>query len=166
MKPRIDLSQNGRFTIWESSFWNEDDKQGLAVLTSGPRGEKLQVVYELRPTTSNFHYLFAAAIDNRVVTALVNLSNSESQPLGYTVKIEKIDALYTEQVQGNPVPKVRLTPVFQCQVRDPKEIDSVYNSSVEGFQQVFLDLMKACAEKATTPAAQQKLGWGIPRRSA
>lgn len=165
MKPRIDLSQQGRFTIWESSFWNEDNKQGLAVLTSGPRGEKLQVVYELRPTTSNFHYLFAAAIDNRVATVLVNLSNTEGQPQGYTFKLEKIESLYTEQIQGNPVARARLMSIFQCQVRDPKELDAVYNDSVEGFHQVFLDLMKACAEKATTPALQQKLGWGLPRRS-
>jgi hypothetical protein len=169
MKPRIELSDKGNPTIWESGSWQKPQGIGRGCLVAGPEGEKLQVIFDKNPQTANFQYLFFANPTQVIATAFVR--DVPPGQLKYDLTLCRLKALTTDIVQGEGVLKAEFDTLWTLKQIVPKAtqvhqlVEASYLPSRLGYKEVYKELILAAVEKATTPASRQKLFWGTPRNS-
>lgn len=173
MKPRIDISAQNNFTIWESGKWNRASAVGRSTLIAGPDGEKLQVIFDrcseedpMKPRNSNFHFLFFANLGQVVATAFIRKATATEQ-FYYELDLSRITALRTEPVQGISVARASMENLFSLTEMGAAAFEPMlrraYNNSQTGYKEAYYDLIIQAVRKAMTPSADQTLFWGIPR---
>jgi hypothetical protein len=165
MKPRIDITAQNSFAIWESGCWRDKERIGRATLVCGPSGEKLDVIFDNNPATATFHYLFFAEIGQVIATAFIReVGQSKYQ---YDLALKRIDALTIEPIQGNPVARAKTEFLWKLkQMGGPNAgtlIHESYKPDRMGFNEDYLLLIKTAVQKAFTAQEEQKLFWGTPR---
>jgi hypothetical protein len=169
MKPRIELSDKGNPTIWESGSWQKPQGIGRGCLIAGPEGEKLQVIFDKNPQTANFQYLFFANPNQVIATAFVK--DVPPNQIKYDLTLSRIKALTSDIVQGESVLKAELETLWTLKQIVPKTtqvhqlVEASYLPSRIGYKNVYKEIMLAAVEKAMTPSAHQKLFWGTPRNA-
>jgi hypothetical protein len=169
MKPRIELSDKGNPTIWESGSWQKPTGIGRGCLIAGPNGEKLQVIFDKNPQTANFQFLFFANPEQVIATAFVR--DVPPNQMKYDLTLSRIKALTSDIVQGESVLKAELETLWTLKQIVPKHtqvhqlIESSYLPNRIGYKDVYKDLILAAVDKAMTPSTRQKLFWGIPRNT-
>ncbi len=169
MKPRIELSDKGNATIWESGSWLESQHTGRGCLVAGPEGEPLQVIYDKNPQTANFQFLFFANPNQVVATAFVRTMPGGQKK--YDLTLSRIKALTTDLVQGEPVLRTDLDTLWTLKQIIPanadihRYIEKSYEPTRLGYKSIYKDLIFAAVDKATTPGDKQRLFWGTPRNT-
>lgn len=169
MKPRIELSDKGNATIWESGSWQANQGIGRGCLIAGPEGEHLQVIFDKNPQTANFQYLFFASPNQVVATAFVR----KVQPgqTKYDLTLSRLKALTTDIVQGEGVLRAdletlwTLKQIVSSSMQVHHLVEASYLPDRVGYKDVYKELILAAVEKATTPGTGQRLFWGTPRNT-
>lgn len=167
MKPRIDISNQNSFTIWESGAWNEKKNIGRSTLIAGPNGEQLQVIYDSSPVRSNFHFLFFAGASQVVATAFVRKKSNDL--FEYDLSLSRINSLSTETIQGSPVARANMDVLWLLKEAGPKQFDAMiersYNKERIGYKETYHTIITQAVMKALTKPEEQKLFWGTPRET-
>lgn len=167
MKPRIELSDKGNPTVWESGSWQSSAGIGRGCLIAGPEGEKLKVIFDKNPQTANFQFLFFANPNQVIATAFVR-----DVPPGqtkYDLTLSRIKALTSDIVQGESVLKAELETLWTLKQIVSKNtqvhqlVEASYLPNRIGYKDVYKELILAAVDKAMTPSTRQKLFWGVPR---
>lgn len=169
MKPRIELSDKGNATIWESGSWQPSQGIGRGCLVAGPEGEALQVIFDKNPATANFQFLFFANPNQVIATAFVR----EVIPgqTKYDLVLSRLKALETDYVQGEPTLRPELETLWSLKQIVPRTtqvhqlVEASYRGDRIGYKEVYKELILAAVEKATTPGTGQRLFWGTPRNT-
>lgn len=165
MRPMLDISAKNSFTVWESGRWNEDKGYGSSILVAGPDSEPLPVIFEREPTQNVPHCLFYANVGCILAGSYVKHVPDQNRWL-FTLEMVKIESLYTQQVQGHPVPRITDTVLYtkRVLVLDPNDTFEL----LKGFEQPqslphSRELMELAIQKSLLPAAEQRMFYGVAR---
>lgn len=165
MKPRIDISAKQKFTIWESGNWNARERIGRSTLVCGPKGEKMQVIFDTNPAQYVFQYLFFADLDQVVVSVFIRSRAKDTYY--YDIDLSKITSLTTQQIQGHAVARASMESLFKLKKTGEPDFEAMLNASYSedriGYNTAYRDLMREAIAKALTPPEGQRLFWGTPR---
>lgn len=168
MKPILDISTKGSFTVWESCVWREAFSS--SVLVAGPDTSKLNVIYDKDPTRSSTHSLFYANVNNVLAGCFISKRDSRRSLDSVRVELMRIEGLTTKLVQDQNVPNAALVPIFLASV--PMIVEYDKEPDFKTLLKTWSDrpslpnareLMENAIRKAMTPPEQQKLFWGVPR---
>lgn len=169
MKPRIELSDKGNATIWESGSWQASQGIGRGCLIAGPEGEPLQVIFDKNPQTANFQFLFFASPNQVIATAFVRTVHPGQ--IKYDLTLSRLKALTSDIVQGESVLRADLETLWTLKQIVPKTtqvhqmVEASYLPARLGYKDAYKELILAAVEKAITPGTGQKLFWGLPRNT-
>jgi hypothetical protein len=169
MKPRIELSDKGNATIWESGSWQPSQGIGRGCLIAGPEGEPLQVIFDKNPQTANFQYLFFANPNQVIATAFVRRVHPDQTK--YDLTLSRLKALTSDIVQGESVLRPELETLWTLKQIVPKTtqvhhlVEASYVPDRLGYKETYKELVLAAVEKASTPGSGQRLFWGVPRNT-
>jgi hypothetical protein len=169
MQPRIDISRNNRFTIWEGGGWAEKKGFGTGMIIAGHDGNKLQVVFDVNPTQNVHQCCFFAEIGQVVCEAFVKPADQviDGKNLMVSIELVTIKSLSTRLVQGKAKAKAEFETkwVYRAQARASSAIElaEAYKVDNEFFKPELYNLIKLAIEKALTPPEQQRVFWAIPR---
>jgi hypothetical protein len=163
----VEQTQSLSYAMWEEGGLNPLVGNGYATLVAGPNGEKLKVIYDKNPQKNRAHNLYVLDIGHLVSKARIR--HLSDKTVGVDLHLLKVDMLYSENVQGHPVPKARVTPIWSMKTVAPHDdVDRVlkeYNSDTLGYAPEVKELLAATLTKAMTPFEEQKMFWGIPRNA-
>lgn len=165
MTPRIDISAQNSFTIWESGSWDSSKKLGRSTLVADIEGEKLNVIFDTNVTNSNFHFLFFANIGQVIATAFIR--QRKENEFQFDLELRRIESIATVPIQGNPVARANMTSLWMAKSVGPRDayqmVSSAYTPDRIGYRKPYRDLVLCAIEKAFTKSDDQHLFWGIPR---
>lgn len=172
MQPRIDLSKNSRFTIWEAGGWNESKGFGSGLVVAGPNGEKLPVIYDINPRANLHQCCFVAEVGQVLVEAYIKKADTpiDGRDLIVSLEIARIESITTQLVQGNAQPKVNLKTLWvhraMATAKTAEAISDDYAADADFYKEEFHDLLELVIEKALTKPNSQRIFWGIPRATS
>lgn len=167
MNLHIELTNSKNFAAWEGGAFNPQLHRGDTVLLAGPDGEKLNVIFNSDVTKRLKHALYVLETGHLVAEAHINRTRNRTYKV--RINLSKITRLYTETIQGHPVPKADMETIWMCQ-RDFATADEMlelkdYKPSELGYREEYHLLMKAALEKALVNKEEQRVFWGNPRRT-
>lgn len=162
---RVDISNTGRFTAWESGGWSSRGF-GNAVLIGDENCNKLPTLFQVRPSEERIsHCCLPVAIGYMIARAYVLPGDAEGT-YETTVNLLRVSELSTVLVQGHARATINTEMQFAsvgiARVDNLKASPLIVDDWLQEFTEVQKEFLLSAIQKALVPPAEQRPFWAIP----
>lgn len=165
MNPQIELTKQRNFAGWETGYFQPKSQRGHATLFAGPEFEKPQVIFDYAHSKAPYRYLFI--LTPGFYAASVQLNQLAKGQYNMHLSLLKVNQLFIEQVQGEPVAKAEFDVQYmvlqtfknKAEMRCLNYAEDYVARAGEKARQFML----AAIDKSLAEQQDQSLFWGAPR---